>query len=113
MAQQVEQNPFIPTYLNNAQTWATALVPTLSRVLNQNAQRVNAVLPKDGSEPMSGPLTTGSYTYATLPVAPALGAEVIISDSPTKTWGANLSAGGGPYNIKARWNGTNWTVVGI
>jgi hypothetical protein len=39
------------------------------------------------------------------------GAEYTIVDCNTTTWGAT-AAGGGANNIKVRYNGTNWTVVG-
>lgn len=54
-------------------------------------------------------------TFATLPVVAAADAGLLctISNSSTATWGANVTAGGGANNAAVRWNGTNWTVVGV
>ena len=52
------------------------------------------------------------YTYTTLPVGVA-GLLVNISDSTVNTWGASITVGSGTHNVLARYNGTNWTVVGI
>lgn len=53
-----------------------------------------------------------TYTFATLPTGIPTGSELNISDSNTTTWGATI-AGGSTNSVKARYNGTNWTVVGI
>jgi hypothetical protein len=37
--------------------------------------------------------------------------EFTVTDSNTDVWGATV-AGGGALNVKVRYNGTNWTVVG-
>jgi len=50
------------------------------------------------------------FTYAQLPPA-AEGLTVNLSNSNTATWGANIT-GTGANHVMARWNGTNWTVVG-
>lgn len=50
-------------------------------------------------------------TFAKVPAHPLIGQLVNISDSNTNTWGATV-AGGGTDRVLARWNGTNWTVVG-
>ena len=55
--------------------------------------------------------TPGSFTFATLPATPTVGMEVVITDSNTNVWGANI-AGGGANNVSARYNGANWTVTG-
>ncbi len=54
-----------------------------------------------------------TYTFTTLPASPATGTLVNISDSTTVTWGATITVGLGLNNVLARYNGTNWTVVGI
>ena len=59
-----------------------------------------------------GVVLMATYTFATLPTGAPTGSEVNISDSNTTTWGATI-AGGGANNVKARYNGTNWTVIGI
>lgn len=58
-------------------------------------------------------LTQGfkEVTYANRPTSPVTGELANISDSNTATWGATV-AGGGANKILARYNGTNWTVVG-
>lgn len=51
-------------------------------------------------------------TFANLPTGPSVGTVANISDSNTITWGATI-AGGSTNHVLGRWNGTNWTVVGI
>jgi len=53
----------------------------------------------------------GEITYANRPTAPVAGELVNFSDSNTAVWGATV-AGGGANRVLARYNGTNWTVVG-
>lgn len=58
---------------------------------------------------------TGSTTevaFAALPVSPVVGQVANVSNSNTAVWGATV-AGSGTDHVLARWNGTNWTVVGI
>ena len=53
-------------------------------------------------------------TYADalrLPGRGTVGTLMTISDSTTKTPG-DVIAGGGSFNVLARWNGTNWIVIG-
>ena len=50
--------------------------------------------------------------FAALPKQPVVGMEFDISDCNTATWGA-VATGGGTTSAKIRWNGTNWTVLGI
>jgi hypothetical protein len=52
-------------------------------------------------------------TYANRPTAPAEGEEINFSDATVNTWGTTISAGSGGYHVKARYNGSAWTVVGI
>lgn len=49
--------------------------------------------------------------FSAKPGSPATGTMVNFSDSNTNTWGATV-AGGGSNHVLARYNGTNWTVVG-
>jgi hypothetical protein len=56
----------------------------------------------------------GVVTYTQLAAITATaGMEINVSDATVNTWGATVSAGSGAYNVKARYNGTAWTVVGI
>lgn len=59
-----------------------ALVQALSAILNRWSVRINQVLPKDGTERMTGPLGLVEYTIATLPAASAAnrGHVVYVSD---------------------------------
>jgi hypothetical protein len=59
---------------------------------------------------MAGPI----YTFTDLPDASNRleGDEYDISDSSTATWGATVT-GSGANRVRTRFNGTNWTVVGI
>ena len=52
------------------------------------------------------------YTFANRPVNPNIGKTCNFSDSTTATWGATIT-GTGSNKVLGRWNGTNWTVVGI
>lgn len=64
------------------------------------ATRVNASLPEDGSEAMSGPLTLSTYTVATRPTAAsAPGAVIFVSD-------------GGAGAVFQGSNGTAWVNLG-
>jgi hypothetical protein len=51
-------------------------------------------------------------TFASRPSSPSTGDLCNISDSNTATWGATV-AGSGSNHVLARWNGSNWTVVGV
>lgn len=65
-----------------------------------------------GALNVCGTLTGGAeVAFAALPSSPVVGDTANISDSNTATWGANVAAGGSNH-ILARWNGSNWTVVG-
>lgn len=50
-------------------------------------------------------------TYANRPAIPVEGMIVNFTDGDTDVWGATV-AGGGALHVQARYNGTNWTVVG-
>lgn len=55
--------------------------------------------------------TNTPVIFANIPPTPPIGTIVTITDSSTNTWGATVT-GGGSNNVSARWNGSNWTVVG-
>ncbi len=58
--------------------------------------------------------TTSPFVFANLPpIANAAdGLRVSITNSPTATWGATVSTGGGSNHVQLRANATAWTVVG-
>ncbi len=62
---------------------------------------------------ISKSLKVAVVTYANLPASPSEGEEINVSDATVNTWGATISAGSGSYHVKARYNGSAWTVVGI
>lgn len=55
------------------------------------------------------------WTFSQLPTGGNRleGDEFDISDSTTATWGANVTTGGGASRCRVRYNGTNWTVMGV
>lgn len=58
-----------------------------------------------------------AYTVANLPgistnPAAVEGDEFNVTDSPTATWGANVTTGGSSNHVKVRYNGSGWTVMG-
>jgi hypothetical protein len=60
-------------------------------------------------------ITAEPLTFADLPTTTAWlreGLVANISDSPSATWGANVTTGGGSNHVSLRRNGSNWTVVG-
>lgn len=59
-----------------------------------------------------GYLPGAEITFASKPSTPFVGQLVNFSNSTVNTWGATI-AGGGSNHVLGRWNGTNWTVVGI
>lgn len=72
------------------------------------------VLPPD-PVPVNQPRTEppGTYTpsvaFAALP-APVLNLTAWVNDARTRTVGAVLTAGGGPFKVPVVGNGTNWIV---
>ena len=48
-----------------------------------------------------------------LPKLPKVGQTANVSDATVNTWGAIVNAGNGTNHVQVRWNGVNWTVVGI
>jgi len=56
-------------------------------------------------------LTPSASSYGSLPGTPSVDDMIVITDSSTATWGATIS-GGGSNRVLARFDGSNWTVVG-
>lgn len=57
----------------------------------------------------------GAIPFTDLPPA-AEGCEVNLSDATlagSSTWGSNITAGSSTGHVLVRWNGTNWTLVGL
>ena len=76
------------------------------------ATRTNAVLPKDGSEALTGPLQLATYTVAGLPTAGTAGRKAYVSDGAASiAWGATVT-GGGSTKYMVWDNGVHWTVAG-
>lgn len=80
--------------------WLVYAIASLNSLLNLIYARLNSVLPKDGSEPMTGPLGLITYTTATKPSAVGRAGQVIfVSD-------------GGAGNVFQGSNGTSWVSLG-
>lgn len=76
------------------------LIMQLSTVLSEMGYRINRVLPKDGTEAMTGPLELMTYTVAALPTASDHdGAIIYVSD-------------GGAGAVFRGSNGTSWVNLG-
>jgi hypothetical protein len=113
VAKKVAVTPFIPPMLNDdTKSWASDATLALQQAFNQIGQRLNVVLPEDGSEAMTGPVRPATSTFANLPSSPTVPMIMYVSDSNTATWGATI-AGGGTNKVLAWYNGVHWTVVGI
>lgn len=80
--QRLEENPYLPlTSPGPHQAFLGSLVTVLSDLFRRVIQRLNLMLPKDGSEAMTSPLVLATYTTATRPAAADWGAGVIyVSD---------------------------------
>lgn len=74
-------------------------------------QQAKVVEVNAGSAGTAGGLLLRGLAFASLPASPVAGMEFTVTDSNTDVWGATV-AGGGVLNVKVRYNGTNWTVVG-
>lgn len=91
--------PLIPRPSGEDTAWARQLSSTLSRNLSEIAFRGNRVVPKDGSEAMTGPLVLASYLKAALPAAASYtGGLIFVSN---ETGGATVAFS----------DGTNWRRV--
>lgn len=104
MADKVSERPILPSPSNYALSGIFAWGGQLIRQLIFNFQtygfRLNRVLPKDGSEPMEGPLALRSYLAADLPAASENeGAIVYVSDGAS---GAKFRGS----------DGTSWVNLG-
>jgi hypothetical protein len=98
----LEDQPIIPGGIKPGpnQSFLSALVFMLSQFLVRVVFRLNRVLPKDGSEAMTGPLELMTYTVATLPAAAAAntGTLAYVSDG----------AAGGKFQAS---DGTAWAPI--
>lgn len=65
-----------------------------------------------GTSVVSPVLIATETKYANRPATPAVGMLCNFSDSNTATWGATI-AEGGANKVCGRYNGHNWTVVGV
>ena len=100
----VNDRPFLPqvvpsTFDGINKTFGE-LVRVLLGVFSDFGYRVNNVLPKDGTEAMTAPLTLATYTTATLPAAADYpGALIYVSDAAA---GAKFQGS----------DGTSWVSLG-
>lgn len=104
MARQVPETPGLPSPPRGLPlavvTWAGDLIRVLSGVLAESNIRLNRVLPKDGTEPMTAELPLKVFTEATKPSASSLaGAIIFVSDAD-------------PGSIFQGSNGTIWVNIG-
>lgn len=81
--------------------WLGYLVTSANNLLGLICTRLNAVLPKDGSEAMTGPLPLATYTTATRPTPTATLAGTVIYVS-----------NGGAGNVFQGCNGSSWVSLG-
>lgn len=96
-----ERYRFASTSLSSGTTADTGIGRQQAGVLEVN----------NGTNGQRGCVLLRAHTFAQLPGTPIAGTLATVSDSNTATWGATI-AGGGANNVLARYNGTNWTVVG-
>lgn len=95
------QNVFLTNDFDGASLWEFPSDPTGFKVLNSvDAPSLACTFAQLPGE--SGALISTAVE----------GMEFNITNSNTATWGAT-AAGGGANHVKVRYNGTNWTVVGI
>lgn len=66
----------------------------------------------NGNLKTTSSIGSSEITYANRPASPYTGQICNFSDSTVNTWGATV-AGSGSNHVAARYNGTNWTVIGI
>lgn len=91
---------------------STALGSGTTPDVGLNRQAAGVLEVNNGTSGQRGVVLLRAHTFAQLPGSPVAGMLATVSDSNTATWGATI-AGGGANNVLARFNGTNWTVVGI
>jgi len=71
-----------PSSATFSASWASSLLVALRRAFLETGVRVNRLLPKDGTEPMTTPLPLASYLTANLPAAASSkGMVVFVSDA--------------------------------
>lgn len=96
------EDVLIPTRIENGPHagFMLALVQALVRHFTQIKQRVNGLVPKDGTEAMGAPLVLATYTVATRPTAASwTGGIIYVSDGAA---GAKFQAS----------NGGSWVNLG-
>lgn len=105
MAQLIDPTPILPRAFQNAPTtlslskYDAQLNQALYNALIRIAHRLNLALIKDGSEPMTGPLTLASFNVADVPDEATWAGSLIYVPDET----------GGP--TVAYSNGTDWKRV--
>lgn len=105
----------MPTPLANSSVPATNVYGIKLGNYAYSGSTINRAIDVNGMfivGPTGGFLNITEVAYASLPSGVPTGAIANVSDSNTATWGATV-AGGGANHVLARYNGTNWTVVGI
>ena len=98
----VESTPFLPIAVESGphQGYLASLLMALMNTFARWSVRINAVLPKDGTESMTAPIVLNTYTVATRPTASDWTAGVIY-----------VSDGGAGAVIQAS-NGSAWVNLG-
>ena len=79
----IETTPRLPTAIGSGPHvgFLRGLLQSLTDIMSRSAVRVNATLPKDGTEAMTAPLVLVTYTVATLPTASSWpGGVIYVSD---------------------------------
>lgn len=97
---------------NSATKWSLLSTETAGGTQYEWALLNAAGVNKFSVKQNGGVCPGAEVAYASRPSAPEVGDLINISDSNTATWGAAI-AGGGANKVLARYNGANWTVVGI
>jgi hypothetical protein len=104
VARPVSERPLVPQAIpatfNGVLLWSSDLLKQLLQIFAEYGFRLNLVLPKDGSEIMTGPIQLKEYTTATKPTASDWeGAVIYVSD-------------GGAGAVFQGSNGTSWVNLG-
>jgi len=79
----------------------------LIQAWNTNTTAINALIQNIGK---AGPVAT--YSFGTLPAAPAIGTLAVCLNANADTWGAPVT-GVGAFKVLTWYNGSAWTVMGI
>ena len=85
-----------------------ALLRNLQAFWSKELHRLNRVLPKDGTEAMTGPLELKTYTVATLPTASDFGGSVIYVSDGGPAWSRALV---GKQFVQAILNNTSTDMI--